>query len=284
MAHNFIRDSLARDLQRPLATAGYILPTAKLQTEKPYIIASDKGARPLDVSFDLDPTITAEAACCPYSTCGGDVTIVRPVPPSDLSSSEDVIDTVTAAAEQHLQKWGERKKLMRVATDDPFTHSKIPGDQLIGEILQANTILIPWAFDPHGNMGPMLQTFLFGHQARSKISFPDSRPNAALMYERATNFPCPLGIVPTAAAMWKRNGHTKFYGHSHTCPTPKEFILQKIGLAVTKAYGMHLRNASRKFGDRPPKSTPRAPPGFDTAPIDDSEVDLDSHPFSDASL
>ena len=278
MAHNFIRDSLARDLQQPLATAGFILPSAKLQTEKPYIIASDKGARPLDVSFDIDPTITAEAAFCPYSTCGGDVTIVRPVPPSDLATTEDVIETVTAAAEEHLQQWGERKKLMRVATDDPFTHSKIPGDQLIGEILDANTILIPWAFDPHGNMGPMLQGFLFGRQAHTAISFPDSRPNATRMYNRATNFPCPLGIVPMAAAAWKRIGKRKFFGHSYTAPTPTEFVLQKIGLAVTKAYSMHLRNAARKFGDRPPKSRSTPPPGFEPA----QSLDSDSHLFSDA--
>ena len=112
------------------------------------------------------------------------------------------------------------------------------------------------ALDPHGRWGPMLQNFLFNYKARVaqatwKTDQPHAKPNANAMFARISNPPCPSGIVLTAAAAWNANRSRKFYGHSHTAPTPKIHILQQLGLSITKGYALHLRNATRRMGVEP---------------------------------
>ena len=34
-----------------------------------------------------------------------------------------------------------------------------------------------------------------------------------------------------------------FFGGSYTCPTPREYMYQKFGLAMTTARAIHLRDA-----------------------------------------
>ena len=46
MAHNMLRDGFAAALQRPLASAGYILPASKLETEKPNTVPSNPNLGP----------------------------------------------------------------------------------------------------------------------------------------------------------------------------------------------------------------------------------------------
>ena len=98
-------------LQRIISLAGYILPTAKLETEKPSLLWCDPGAKPLDLSFDIDPVPSPDTrVVSEYACVGGDITITSPVqslPPSP----ENLIETVTAAANTHSQVM-ERKKLM----------------------------------------------------------------------------------------------------------------------------------------------------------------------------
>ena len=79
MAHHFIRDRCALALQRVLASAGYILQTAKLETERTHLIDCDLGANPLDLSFNINPSPSPVApASCDYDFVGGDVTITPP--------------------------------------------------------------------------------------------------------------------------------------------------------------------------------------------------------------
>ena len=89
----------------------------------------------------------------------------------------------------------------------------------------------------------------------------------------------------TTSVNWKCKGLQRLYGHSYTAPTPYEHTLQKLGIVITKAYGLHLRKATRKMGTYPPDlitTTPTVPPGFDplTVNINDSDdtdsVDTDS--------
>jgi len=252
MAHNFIRDGWATGLQPVVATAGYILPTSKLETEKPNLVPCDKGARPFDLSFDIDPHPSATAPVhCPFSTIGGDITITPPVPLSDFSTSDDVIESVAAAAETHLQT-RERKKFMRDGKKDTITGELIPGQRVMGDLVRSDVVLIPMAIDPHGHWGPMTQNLLCHYTPREDLHFPTSHPHAAAMYARAITPPCPSGLIPTAAINWKHNKTRRFFGHSYTAPTPNEHTIQQLGLVITKAFGLHLRNASRKMGYCPP--------------------------------
>ena len=87
---------------------------------------------------------------------------------------------------------------MRVGTKDDATEEAVPGDEMIGELVSSGVALIPFAIDPHGRFGPLLENFLFHCVPRRHLTFPASRPNAAQMYQRITDWPCPLGIVGTA--------------------------------------------------------------------------------------
>ena len=186
-------------------------------------------------------------ATCPFDCVGGDVTITPPVSPSPVSGPiAKVIETVTAAAEEHLQT-RERKKFNRTGDVDPATGLRISGDKVMGGILAANTVMFPVAIDPHGRWGPIYHRFLYNYSPRQPLTFKAKRPNAKLMYERATSHPSPTGIVNTACSNWARKPTRRFYGHSYSAPTPKEHVQQQLGLVIVKALALHLRNATRKW-------------------------------------
>jgi len=152
----------------------------------------------------------------------------------------------------------ERLKLMRQGTIDTGTEDNIAGNTLIRELLHRKTILIPTPIDPHGKWGPMFDWFLFNTRPPDTLTFFANRPNTALMHDLAMQHYYSLGIIPTACIKWKRNKRTKFHGHSHTTPTPKQIVHQQLGLTIMKAYAQLLRNAGIYIGDRMwPRWTPR---------------------------
>ncbi len=258
MAHNIIVDGWAHALQPVLATAGYIEPTSTLVTERANLIECSPGAKPLDLCFDIDPSRpTSTLPPCSYPTIGGDVTIAPPVPTTLVPDSENVIDTVTAIADTHLQT-KERGKYARAAREDTVTGEKVPGERVIGQLLDRRIVLLAMVIDPHGRFGPILEKFLFDINPRKLLTFCNPRwpkPNAQRMYDLAHDSTCPSGIIPTATAVWRESKPRRFYGHSYTAPTPREHTLQQMGLVVTKAFGLHLRNSTRRMGIKPPRAT-----------------------------
>ena len=54
-----------------------------------------------------------------------------------------------------------------------------------------------------------------------------------------------MGVAQTATFRWRKAAPKGqlFYGHSHTAPTPKEYILQKLGLVISNSLAIHLRDA-----------------------------------------
>ena len=127
------------------------------------------------------------------------------------------------------------------------TGELIPSQQVMGDLVRSDVVLILMAIDPHRNWGPLTQNLLYHHMPRNALKFPSSHPHAAAMYARATTPPFPSGLIPTGAINWKHNKDSQFYGHSYTAPTPHGHTLQKLGLVITKAYGLHLRNAPEKW-------------------------------------
>jgi len=246
-AHNIIRDSCAKALQPALSQAGYIRPSTKLEIEKKHIKTRDITAQPFDVSFDPDqPTTDNIHTYCPYSTIGVDITITHSAnASSSFDISDNAISSVTAFADKHIQRF-ERKKYMhnnKMDANDPAT--RINGDSVIGDLLQQNMILLPFAIDPHGRFGLILTHFLFQPTAQLAFDFPTSRPNAQIMFAKSTNSPSPIGILRTADSLWKQSKQRSFFGHSYTAPTPSIFTIQQIGLGITKAFTTHIRNATR---------------------------------------
>ncbi len=140
-----------------------------------------------------------------------DITISSPPPccPLDLDSP-DVKRILSANANSHLQVF-EKRKLYRGNKRDPDSGQKIQGDDVIGDILLAGMMLLPFAIDPFGRLGPLARTFLYGTSPLKPITFPASRPNASEMHQRITSFPSPNGILPHADHTWSTHRTRSFF-------------------------------------------------------------------------
>jgi hypothetical protein len=274
--HNFLRDNWALALQPALSLAGYISPNTHLQTERTNLCPSDPNLRPFDISFDPDFNPTTQNSCnCPFSTIGVDITITHSLKPFAITLTVDVQQQLTAIADKHLQK-SEREKYRRDKTDvDTNTPSarSIPGDIIIKDLLDANTILLAFTLDPHGRWGPIMQNFLTTSiTSTEQRPFLDNRPNANIMYNRATKHPAPTAILHAADSYWKHNKTRRYYGYSYTSPSPQIHTIQNLGLGITKAFSFHIRNSiSRSRSQRNPHYQP-SQNSFDPDNFDDSDT------------
>ena len=148
--------------------------------------------------------------------------------------------------------------------DETTREVLIPSDTFIGDINAQNYLLFPFAIDRDGGLGPLARSFLFGDQPRKhQQPFPAWRPHATTLYRRLTDPHAPLGIANTANAHWNKTKPRPFFGHSYTAPTPREYLMQKLGLCVTKGLTLLLRNSFQKLGRHPNDQYILPPPGFD---------------------
>ncbi len=117
---------------------------------------SDSTARPFEILFSPDPTPCHH---CPYTTIGADINITGPPPTPKTYQPEDILNTITANADNNLQRH-EQGKLGRMHKPSTPTTPFIHGDDVIVELYQKNMVLIPFTIDPWARFGPMLQAFL----------------------------------------------------------------------------------------------------------------------------
>lgn len=262
--HDRIRDDTTPVLCKVLKSALVIGTGSRVDIEPKRTVAELPGLRPYDSAFRPVPSLkSTHLPPNPFTRIGFDFTITPPkghVPPSRLSAASR--NKKPAPAAKHLID-KERKKLMRDGKSDPHNNSSLSGEEIIQYLLDAFEVLIPVAISPHGRWGPMFHYFLFGTMAEEHYKFPATRHAAARMYARAMSHPCPAGVIPLATATWKkeRPKHQYFYGHSYTCPTPKEYVLQQLGLAISNAVALHLRDVKQ---------------GTMVPPTDDEDDDFDS--------
>ena len=105
--HNTTNSDFPIILSPELVQAGYIYPNSKLDIKTHLHLRSDPTARSFDISFNPN---TTSHHCCPYNTIGADITITGTTPPPKRHTSEDIIQTIIANADHHLQM-NERRKL-----------------------------------------------------------------------------------------------------------------------------------------------------------------------------
>ena len=143
------------------ATAEYILPLSKLKTEKPNLVASDRGARLLDIAVNVDASPDPNAPTkMKYSVFGSDLTFAS-IPPTYNSHTPDTdIQTkTTATADTHLGEY-ERRKFTRANKREEETGRMISGEMVTRELLAQPLVMMPWAVGPLGRLGPMLRRHL----------------------------------------------------------------------------------------------------------------------------
>ena len=274
LPHHVIRDSWALALQPALSLAGYISEHSTLQTERCNLCPSDPNARPFDISFDPDFNHANRNYCnCPFSTVGADITITHCLPPISIPLTDDVQQKLTAIADRHLQK-SEREKYRRdkssVDTNTAPTNT-IHGDTIMGDLLTANTILLAFALDPFGRWGPIMQNFLTTSTTSiQQKPFRANRPNANTMYHRATSHPAPTAILHAADSYWKSNKTRRYYGHSYTSPSPQIHTIQNLGLGITKAFSLHIRNSTLRSTQQNHQHQPPSLSSCDSDDLDNS--------------
>jgi hypothetical protein len=112
--HNSIRNGFATTLAHLLSTAGYLLPSSKLNVKPLLRLPSDPFAHPFDLSFNPDPTSPPLINhACPYTNIGFDITIACPPPCLSFDpTSPNVTIILMTNADSHLQKY-EQKKIGR---------------------------------------------------------------------------------------------------------------------------------------------------------------------------
>jgi hypothetical protein len=134
-----------------LAQAGYLFPNTPMAVEQLFHLRSDSTAQPFDILFSPDPT---SCHYCPYTTIGADINITGspPSPKTYQPDAEDILNTITANADNNLQRH-DRGKLGRMhkpsTPNTPFIH----GDEVISELYRKNTVLIPFTIDPWQPLG-----------------------------------------------------------------------------------------------------------------------------------
>ena len=84
---------------------------------------------------------------------------------------------------------------------DADTEVRTKGEQVMGELLHKNIVLIPFTINPLDQLGPLVKQFLHGDWPQIALSFPPSHPNAAAMHNQACTSSRPIGIIPHACAM-----------------------------------------------------------------------------------
>ena len=206
---------------------------------------------------------------CPFSTIGANITITHSVTPSPFTLTEDVQKQLTATADKHLQK-AEWKKYMR---QNKTEVTQINGDTTMRELIDANTILLSFAIDPHGKWhgkwGLITNNFLLPTTIRVEPTFPNSRPYGKIMYHKAITSPSPTAMLQTADNYWSCNRKRNFFGHSYSAPTPKIYTFQQLGLGISKALATHIRNCKTTS-----TSTNTAPPNSTQESYNDTDTDL----------
>ena len=134
---------------------------------------------------------------------------------------------------------------MRVGVCDPTTNTSLDGEDIYHRLNNGNFILWPVVISPHGKWGDMWHNRLTDKIQGDYYKFPPSRLEAENMYYHSMSHPVPVGIAPLATATWRKEKLKQqyFHGHSYMCPTPKEFSFQGIGLAISNAVAIHIRDA-----------------------------------------
>jgi len=193
-----------------LAQASYLFPNTPMTVEQLFHLHSDSTAHPFDISFSPDPTV---CHYCPYTTIGADVNITGPPPTPKKYQPEDILNTITANADNNLQRHEHGKLLGRTHKSSTPTTSFIHGDDIIGELYQKNMVLIYFTIDPWAWFSPMLQAFLTTthhppqktwHTTHTNNKYHQLNANLMYKYECASQSPCPLGILTSANLQWKQ--------------------------------------------------------------------------------
>ena len=243
-ASDGIRDEIVKVFQRILPIAKMISSPTQVETEIHNTIKAVPRLKPFDLSIRLDSSLDTGAWRTPYSRIGFDVTIIH--------SNKPLSSTTSKAAEYPecdlRLRDGERSKFMRArgGTND-ITKQTLSPDEVIGEILNTNSVLIPIAVGPFGNTGSLFNRFMDTTDPLPLPDFPADKPNAARAAKRAVHHRTPYDVLGKADRNWKEQFGDMLFDGSYLANSPSNWANQRIGLAMVTHLSNHINTSLTKI-------------------------------------
>ena len=164
-----------------------------------------------------------------------DVAITPPLP---LTSDGDDPSTNAVSAMRHHQK-RERKKFSGRAIN--AENSCVHGEQIIAALNNNSTVLLPFAVDPHGGIGPLASRFLFGTTTDPlppHLHFRRQIPRLA--HNNAVSPASPSAILSHADKSWHQNSSHSPFGATYHSWFPSTWARQILGASVNAAFSERL--------------------------------------------
>jgi hypothetical protein len=226
-------------------------------------LRSDSTARPFDTSFSLDPT---SCHYCPCTTIGADISITGPPPTPKTYQPEDILNTITANAENNLQRC-ERGKLGRMHKLSTHTTHFIHGDETLVNYTKKTWSSSHSQSTPghdlvpcykHSSPPPTIHVRNPGKPHTPTINIIDQMPISCMNAPPNHNAHLGFSLQLTSDGA---NLPRPLAKHSLVTPTPhphQVYIHSNsllIGLSISKAYSSLLCNATRTFQLHPAAPT-----------------------------
>ena len=245
---NEIRDGIIRLFQRILPTVRMITTQTAVEKELPNLLRILPTIRPFDLSIKLDHLLGDSIWRSPLNRIGFDVYVIS----SNASTSTKAQTNKKKKSDIRLRD-GEKEKFCRKGHTDKGSSTTLTGDEIIGEILNTNSALIPITVTEFGQFGSLFERFLFGREALKIPNFSDNQKNAKAAAKLARSTKVPHSVLPRANEIWRKEHEGGFFGHSYKAMDPLTYAEQQLGLITTTAIANHILRAHRVVKSRPPK-------------------------------
>ena len=105
---------------------------------------------------------------------------------------------------------GEKEKFCRKGHTDKGSNTTLTGDEIIGEILNTNSALLPITVTEFGQFGSLFERFLFGREAIKIPNFSDNQQNTKEAAKLAHSTKVPHSVLPRANEIWRKE-HEGFF-------------------------------------------------------------------------
>ena len=267
--HNQIRDGIIKLFQRILQTIKMIDNKASVEREPEGLLSRAPGLRPFDLAISLDHLIADSPWKSTLRYLGFDVNVI-----SSAASSSSTSQTARKHESTRRLRDAEKGKFCRVGytTKSGFT---LPGDDIIGDIIEMKAALIPIAVSEFGKFGPLFERFLFNIPTK-QLTIDDESKHAQAADRLARSKDVPRGSLIKANDMWRHSNPDDYYGFSYKAMDPKTYAEQQLGQIFQLAASNHILRAYKKVKPKPinvPENTlPMLCHYIDVAPSDSQSI------------
>jgi len=124
----------------------------------------------------------------------------------------------------------------------------VPGHEVMRDLLDNDTVLLPVTVSPYGNLGPTARSILFGDQVTPVRLYPvQSAHNTTFsMMSRATSSHVPRDILRRASQTWRHSHGSKWFGVSFSDDTPANWGRNTLAQSVFRAQTAHVLHSLRR--------------------------------------